>query len=479
MFSVMKLRYLIVILGIVFSFSVKSQITSNAHDYAEATEYSDDELIYIYCTDDVNAGSFIVYDSTGVGSKDHEWYKFNETLKDFSDPLSGFTINNDSTSSSILGLATGGYKAIVKGGSEDQEYIAWIYNTTDRSVELTLDPSNDCSYIAVNAQPNYQTGNSFETQLSYYNISTGTPYVLHNSIETYSWSSDTEPQVNSYSRPVLIVSGELPVENTIFDVGVTDRFGCIEEDNIDYTAVATKALFSWVSYDHYSEEETGRGDNTGTLSQEAPLDVIFTNESKNGENYLWWFGDTTKKNDLDTVITNDFLLEPLHTYYYTSREASGKDYTMKLVSESFAGCKDSIEFTINIKPFEIEFPNVFTPNGDLENDVYNLDSLKHQSIKNFRITIFNRVGQVVHKYDGEFYNWEGWDGKIKNSNREAAEGTYYIVVEIDGWDKKTYTNKFYTSDNNSSSDESTTDGETSPTTTSTKIEKFGVIRLYR
>lgn len=117
--------------------------------------------------------------------------------------------------------------------------------------------------------------------------------------------------------------------------------------------------------------------------------------------------------------------------------------------------------------------NVFSPNGDPWNNVFRVDSIGDGpvSIRNFKITIFNRAGQVVHEYNGDIRDWEGWDGTVKNSSREATEGNYYYVVEILGWDKKTYDNDDY-SKSNSGNDDSGDTGNSSNVI-------FGHVRLYR
>jgi gliding motility-associated-like protein len=69
-------------------------------------------------------------------------------------------------------------------------------------------------------------------------------------------------------------------------------------------------------------------------------------------------------------------------------------------------------------------PNVFTPNGDGFNDVFFLNITNGISIKAF---IFNRWGKTI-------YEWSelsgSWNGTI-SGEREASEGTYYYVFEIE------------------------------------------------
>ena len=460
----MKEKFLILFVGLVLGLSGYSQITSTA-SYFEATEYSDSDYVFVFCTDDINGGSLIADDSTAYGGYDFEWYKFNETTKDFTDVLIDFTINLDSTQSTISDLATGGYKVILTNVDTVQEYIAWVYNATDRTVDLEFDNGNDCDDMAMWAMPNLSPSTLFDTPLNYYDLLSGESYILKNKNVLYEWSATPDFEFIKFNSPLSSMS-VLPVEDITFSVIVTDRFGCLVSDEINYTAIETKADFRWISFDDKTFEELDNGNTESTLSGSAPLTVQFFNDSENGAKYVWYFGDSTRNDDIDTIFTEDVLLEPSHTYYFTND--TGKTYTMKLYSESEFGCKDSISFNIKVLPTKIELPNVFTPNGDNNNDVFIIDNehLEYQSIRSFKITIFNRVGQVVHEFDGDIRDWEGWDGTVKNSNRETPQGNYFFVVEVKGWDRKNYDNKNLSKLKDSSGDD-------------TKSSMFGVIRLYR
>ena len=72
---------------------------------------------------------------------------------------------------------------------------------------------------------------------------------------------------------------------------------------------------------------------------------------------------------------------------------------------------------------ELEYPNVFTPNSDLKNDVFLPRSIGE--IYNFDIEIYNRWGKMVyHSNNLE----EGWNGKNLNNGEECSEGVYFYAV---------------------------------------------------
>jgi gliding motility-associated-like protein len=75
------------------------------------------------------------------------------------------------------------------------------------------------------------------------------------------------------------------------------------------------------------------------------------------------------------------------------------------------------EFLEVIVNCDIVVPNVFTPNGDGQNDVFRIQYM--DDYPNSRLVIFNRWGRKVFETDNYQNNWGG-DG--------AADGTYYYIV---------------------------------------------------
>ena len=76
---------------------------------------------------------------------------------------------------------------------------------------------------------------------------------------------------------------------------------------------------------------------------------------------------------------------------------------------------------------DIETPNVFTPNGDGENE--NWYPFWEFAPERIEILIFDRWGVIV--FEGGSDNpdlWEGWNGVNYSSKQDCPEGTYYFVV---------------------------------------------------
>lgn len=74
----------------------------------------------------------------------------------------------------------------------------------------------------------------------------------------------------------------------------------------------------------------------------------------------------------------------------------------------------------------VELPNVFSPNGDGDNDTYYITL---DNVESAQITIFNRWGNTVYKTTNLNFVWSG----TQNGN-DLAEGVYYIVVNAKGLD---------------------------------------------
>ncbi len=100
------------------------------------------------------------------------------------------------------------------------------------------------------------------------------------------------------------------------------------------------------------------------------------------------------------------------------------DYTVNTVDPS--GCKGSATITINEKttgclPPNTEFPAVFTPNGDQQNDFWIIPDA--DSKQDCTMNIFDGRGRKVFQKLG--YPINGWDGTFEG--KEVPAGTYYYV----------------------------------------------------
>jgi gliding motility-associated-like protein len=89
------------------------------------------------------------------------------------------------------------------------------------------------------------------------------------------------------------------------------------------------------------------------------------------------------------------------------------------------GCTGTDSVTIFIgEEFSIYIPNVFTPNGDLINNIFYVYGI---NIKNLSVHILNRWGEMIFESNDIT---KGWDGKYKGV--PVPEGAYVYLVRFTG-----------------------------------------------
>lgn len=145
------------------------------------------------------------------------------------------------------------------------------------------------------------------------------------------------------------------------------------------------------------------------------LDAVFTTSLGNGEEGYWII--------LDTAFTT------LGELNYTFPDSGW--YDVQLVVTNANGCMDTTAYQIYVEGLpEYDLPNVFTPNGDDVNELFQPETY---AVVEANMRIFNRWGRPVFTYEGAIPQTEswGWDGSI-NGGAKAASGTYYYVLDLKG-----------------------------------------------
>ena len=77
--------------------------------------------------------------------------------------------------------------------------------------------------------------------------------------------------------------------------------------------------------------------------------------------------------------------------------------------------------------FSYQLPNVFTPNGDGFNDVFEPKVTGVELIIGAKTVIFNRWGNILHDTDDPLIQW---DGKSKQTKMDCPPGTYFYICDI-------------------------------------------------
>jgi gliding motility-associated-like protein len=145
------------------------------------------------------------------------------------------------------------------------------------------------------------------------------------------------------------------------------------------------------------------------------LEVNFTNSSQDANTYHFSFGSG------QTYQTTTISDEPGTTYDHPGV------YTVVLTAGNGI-CEDTAHLTIVVAyaPMSIIVPNIFTPNGDGNNDTF---YLRLENGASLEVTIVNRWGNKMASYSGVAGYWDG----TVNGNL-AEEGVYFFNYSATGMD---------------------------------------------
>lgn len=165
------------------------------------------------------------------------------------------------------------------------------------------------------------------------------------------------------------------------------------------------------------------GIGANPLQDFSPFTTTFFNGSQNADSYFWDFGNG------ETLETTSLENQTM-TY-----EGFGPLDIEVCVVAIQPGCQDTACIVVTlleyIPPPVFSIPNVFSPNGDGNNDTWNFFNL--ELVESIELTILNRWGNVV--FESTDPN-PTWDGKLQNGN-DAAEGVYFYKYLLNGLDKIT------------------------------------------
>lgn len=199
----------------------------------------------------------------------------------------------------------------------------------------------------------------------------------------------------------------------------------LEQDSIEsdvYTACAIEAHPTTITtirgteVENLKSNEVDRPIDETIISGSAPLDILFkANANVPVAQYYRW--QILKGSDLIAQRNDES-----HRYVF---DDFGVFRVLLWVSNDQC-ITDSMEITVSVSTSMLRVPNVFTPNGDGQNDEFRV---MYRSLVEFECWVYNRWGKLV-------YHWtdpaKGWDGTI--NGRPAAEGAYYYIIRAKGAD---------------------------------------------
>ena len=424
-----------------------SQISSTWADYSDTIEYpvfDGNDLYYIFYSPlessrqtygrlhaDPPAGS--------IPGWNFEWSRYDTVSKSFAAP---FLTQTGVPSSEVTDLESGGYCVRITGPDTDTTFRAWVFRNSP-VVDVLKDTATGqlkkgkytCDFIKLN-------GTLIPEEHIYYDLSSDERLSIPNGM-TFKWTADNEnvkiPSPSYFLDPRL--ETDLPTVDTWFILTAVDSFRMAQDDSVFYETIHTRAEFKIKIED---EDNEGVWIEPAENKGEAPLVVRFINISENGSEFQWAFVDSAKTGPGSETTT--YLVEDSveFTYYipnyYFPKLVSFSEYCVDSFPNSL---QNETPIEIQVEPSKLDIMNVFTPNGDDINDVFVVDA---KSLKDFKISIYNRWGRLVYEHiqTEDKWDWEGWDGTIHGKgNRKAEPGVYFYVIEAIGWDAKVYRKGVY------------------------------------
>lgn len=209
---------------------------------------------------------------------------------------------------------------------------------------------------------------------------------------TYSWSPVAT--ISSNTEPDFIIN---PTVTTVYTVTAKNGSLCpstkVFTVNVNPLPIVSAGRDTSINFDEW---------------------LYLKGTSNDGIFYTW---STTRDTSLGCINCIQTFANPQQTTCYI------------LEVINVHGCRASDEVCVEVrKEYEVYMPNAFTPNSDGLNEIFRP---KGASIKEYRLSIFNRWGQLMYDGKGGFKagtEGNGWDGTYKG--KPCEEGVYVYKLEF-------------------------------------------------
>jgi gliding motility-associated-like protein len=138
--------------------------------------------------------------------------------------------------------------------------------------------------------------------------------------------------------------------------------------------------------------------------------ISLSNPNPNG--VISWYSDAALMQYLESG-----------NFFYPSNDSSATYYVVQTVN----GCSsNAAAFSTAIVPCNLVVPSAFTPDGDGDNDVWEIVGLDAKFPLN-QVKIFNRWGELIYTSIAGNYASEPWNGSFKGE--PLPVGSYYYIIE--------------------------------------------------
>lgn len=241
----------------------------------------------------------------------------------------------------------------------------------------------------------------------------------NNTSSTINAATDGEVvDIDWFTADGFILEGENSLSPTITDGGTyvltitNPTNGCSSQDSVSVENIIS-----------FPTADAGMNDTIDCLN---PFVVLNGGGSALGEefDYLWSSADGEVPEEESNILNPQISVPGTYFLTVTNTEnaCTASDSLVVFLDESAL-----------VSPEMIQFPNIFTPNGDSINDVFrpitldiaNIDPLL--LVDNYELRIFNRWGNLIYEATG---NLRFWDGRLPDGSLPSP-GVYFYTVKFD------------------------------------------------
>lgn len=299
-------------------------------------------------------------------------------------------INHDVLDKSTIdcsGTFVGAAEIVASGGTGSLSY-AWTCTSAVTAIVNNL-PVGTCTVVTTD-------GNGCTAQDTITIINPGVMSITASSTPSCGSSTDGTATVkpiggatpyyylwNTGGATTQSISGLSP--GSTYTITVTDKSGCTATSSVTIGNSGAVSLSSVV---------------TPGCNNNSAIDLSVSGGTP-GYIYTWSSGQNTQ--DISGLAGN--------VYYKVTVWDANNCFGSLTTFISKNGCNPTV----------IIIPNVFTPNGDGNNDIFYFYT---EGVKELTCTIYDRWGLKMHEWSTVS---GGWDGKAKNG-KPAPDGVYYFIM---------------------------------------------------
>jgi gliding motility-associated-like protein len=273
-----------------------------------------------------------------------------------------------------------------------------------KEVKVTLNPGGNTFQVTptvVDADSCVASGNSPSGKISLAITGSNSPY-------QFVWTKDGDA---AFTANTQNISG---LTLGTYRVTITDAGGC-------------SANFSYVVNEVLKTVTDIVVTNDTTIALGASITLKAS--AKDDDKFIWVDNSTGQEIGTGSEVT----VTP----------TTNTSYTVTIINDR--NCSVTRTIQVSVQALQVFIPNLFTPNGDTKNDLFQIYGL---GIKSVELRIFNRIGQLVYQsnqwVDGNIDDPErliGWDGTYQGKPLDNGIYTWYIQGKFINDSEITYNGK--------------------------------------